>query len=63
MGKISLFVILTLAVMFQECAGKVISWVASNPTMWTDSVGYLIPMLLVVFALLAPKYINRYLNR
>lgn len=60
MGKLLVFLALVAAVAIQEVSRNVINWLARNPTMWTEQVGYLVPFLLVAFAFLAPKIINQF---
>jgi hypothetical protein len=59
MGKILLFIVLTLAVILKNQFAHLISWFARNPTMHTESVGYLIWLLIIVGFVLVGRYYNK----
>ena len=61
MEKLLLLLAVAGSVLMKDQMVKVLDWVAHNPTMWTNSVGYLIPFL--IFVAVSMFFTARYFNQ
>ena len=62
MGKIALLIVFTLFYPALMLLGKGFDWIVKNPTLHTDSVGYLPLLVIVVGIFLTPHILKRRLK-